>query len=88
MKDSCYRSVCSAVAQYFDVDPNQVKPYHYLRRDWGLDRLELQWIAKQVTAAEGIEARETTDLEAAETIGHLIQILRARKHAWLMSLPS
>jgi hypothetical protein len=88
MKDSCYRSVCTALAQYFRVDPNQVKPYHYLKRDWGLDRLELQWISQQIVAAEGIEPRETADLEAAETIGHLIHILRARKQAWLMSLPS
>jgi acyl carrier protein len=76
MRDSTYASVCSTVAAYFDVDPTHVKPDQALHDDWGLDAVELNVLAHRIEQVERIELRGH-GLEAVQTVGQLISLVRA-----------
>jgi acyl carrier protein len=76
MKDQTYLSVCNALATYFEVSPAQVKPDQQLRRDWGVDPVELNVIALRIEEREDVEIR-ARDLENVDTVGQLIALVRA-----------
>jgi acyl carrier protein len=76
MKDQTYLSVCHALASYFEVRPAHVKPDQQLRRDWGVDPVELNVIALKIEEQEHIEI-SARDLENVDTVGQLIALVRA-----------
>jgi acyl carrier protein len=76
MKDHTYLSVVSTLAAYFEVHPAHVRPDQHLRRDWGVDPVELNVIALRIEAQEGVEIR-AADLETVATVGQLIALVRA-----------
>jgi acyl carrier protein len=76
MQDHIYLSVCHTLATYFEVNPAHVKPDQSLRRDWGVDPVELNVIAVRIEEREDVEIR-ANDLENVETVGQLIALVRA-----------
>jgi acyl carrier protein len=76
MKDQTYVSVCNTLAAYFEVSPAHVKPDQQLRRDWGVDSVELNVIALRIEEHEDVELR-ASDLENVDTVGQLIALVRA-----------
>jgi acyl carrier protein len=76
MSDSTYSAVCNTLAAYFDVLPSEIRPDQQLRRDWGLDSLELNVLALRIEQLEDVEIR-STDLETVHTVGQLILLVRA-----------
>jgi acyl carrier protein len=76
MSDSTYSAVCNTLAAYFDVLPSEIRPDQQLRRDWGLDSLELNVVALRIEQLEDVEIR-SSDLETVHTVGQLILLVRA-----------
>jgi acyl carrier protein len=76
MKDQTYVSVCNLLAAYFEVSPAHVKPDQRLRRDWGVDTVELHVIALRIEEEEDVELR-ASDLESVDTVGQLVALVRA-----------
>jgi acyl carrier protein len=76
MSDSTYNVVCTTLASYFEVHVSQIRPDQQLRRDWGLDSLELYIIGQRIEQAENVQIR-STDLAAVHTVGQLILLVRA-----------
>jgi acyl carrier protein len=76
MKDHTYLTVCNTLAAYFEVNPGHVKPDQRLRRDWGVDSVELNVIALRIEEQEDVEIR-ARDLENVDTVGQLIGLVRA-----------
>ena len=81
MRSSFSELVREAVARHLEVDEIEVSASQHLRRDWGLDPLDLVLIALAIEDRTQIEF-PIERLEGAETVGDLARILRStRTHA-------
>lgn len=77
-KDTAYQAVCNAFGNYFEVHPHQVQPHHDLRRDWGLEHVELELLLAQIEETVGVELTDTIALAELATIGQLVRAVRTQ----------
>ena len=77
-KDCAYQAVGSALGNYFEVRPHQVQPHHELRRDWGLEQVELELLVTQLEEAVGVELVEAISLPEITTVGQLVRAVRTQ----------
>lgn len=78
MKDPAHQAVCNAFGRYFEVHPTCVLAHHHLRRDWGLDAIELSLIASEIEETAGVELDDANEYSELETVGELVQLVRTR----------
>jgi acyl carrier protein len=78
MRSSFSELVRQAVALHLEVDEIEVRPSQHLRRDWGLDPLDLVLIALRIEDRTQIEF-PIERLDGAETVGDITRILRSTR---------
>lgn len=77
-KDTAYQAVCNAFGHYFEVHPAAVQAHHDLRRDWGLEPVELELLVSQIEQDVGVELTDSLALGEVATVSQLVRAIRTR----------
>ena len=77
-KDTAYQAVCNAFGHYFEVHPGQVQAHHDLRRDWGLEPVEIELLVSQIEQDVGVELSDSIALQEVTTVNQLVHAIRTQ----------